>query len=191
MRSKVWQEQRLIVRSFCSIQLARTKEMKSTFSSHCHDCGAETIPDALFCGDCGVSLQKEQSPIRQANDSKPTNIISLYTKSLKKYADFNGRAGRAEYSTFVLLTFLGAGLVGAAGLVLFDSGVAYLALIYLTLLPFYIPIFAVTVRRLHDLGMHTAWLGVYLLPFINYILVGVLCLNKGQLTANQYGPPHI
>lgn len=165
--------------------------MKSAYSTHCHACGAETIPDALFCGDCGVSLQKEQSPIRQANDSKPINIIGLYAKSFKKYADFNGRAGRAEYSTFILLTFLGAGLVGAVGLVLFGDGVAYLALIYLALLPFYIPIFAVTARRLHDIGMHTAWLGVYLIPLVSYILIGVLCLRKGQLSANQYGPPSI
>ncbi len=165
--------------------------MKSAYSTHCHECGAATIPDALFCGDCGVSLQKEQTPIRQANDSKPTNIVNLYTKSLKKYADFNGRAGRAEFSTFVLLTTLGAILVGAAGAALLGSEDTLLVAFYLAWLPFMSPILALTARRLHDLGMHTAWLGVYLIPFVSMVLLGILYLKKGQPTANQYGPPHI
>lgn len=86
-----------------------------------------------------------------------------------KYADFSGRASRAEFWWFYLFTFLVS---------LFTCGVACLV--------FLIPQYAVGARRLHDTG-RSGWLQLLgLVPFVGLILIYWWVLEGDQGT-NQYG----
>jgi uncharacterized membrane protein YhaH (DUF805 family) len=68
--------------------------------------------------------------------------------SLKKYADFNGRASRQEFWSFFVFVIVANAVAGLIGLV-FGMGPMLSGLIGLLLI---IPQIAVAVRRLHDVG---------------------------------------
>ena len=94
-----------------------------------------------------------------------------------KYATFSGRARRSEFWFWALFNFL------------------------MTLIPFvgwfiwplvaFLPSLAVTVRRLHDTGKSGLLLLLFLIPFVNFILVIVFfvfyCMDSAP-GDNQYGP---
>ena len=94
----------------------------------------------------------------------------------KRYAQFTGRARRAEYWYFGLFYFLfSMVLAGVAGAIRmpFLANVASLA--------FLIPSIAVGVRRMHDVGK-SGWF--LLIPIYNLILA----CTEGQHGDNEYGP---
>lgn len=101
---------------------------------------------------------------------------------LKKYADFNGRARRKEYWMFVLFYVLISIPIGLVDEMLFDvssGGTGILGLI--TSFGLFIPSFAVTVRRMHDVGK-SGWYCI--IPIYNIILA----LTEGDKGPNEYGP---
>jgi uncharacterized membrane protein YhaH (DUF805 family) len=51
-----------------------------------------------------------------------------------------------------------------------------------------IPVVAVTVRRLHDIGMSGWWALLLLVPYIGGLIVLVFTLLPGQPHANAHGP---
>jgi uncharacterized membrane protein YhaH (DUF805 family) len=109
---------------------------------------------------------------------------------LKKYADFSGRAQRAEYWFFILfylLFFLGLSIVdNTLGLLNENIGVGLLGgLFALALL---IPSIAVSIRRLHDTSRSGWWLLIGLIPLVGEIVLLVFyCLDSTPGT-NAYGP---
>ena len=109
---------------------------------------------------------------------------------LKKYADFTGRAQRAEYwffTLFYLLFFLALSLVdGAVGLFNAAYGLGLLGGLFV--LAMIIPSIAVSVRRLHDTSRSGWWLLISLIPLIGGIVLLVfVCLDSTPGT-NAYGP---
>ncbi len=100
-----------------------------------------------------------------------------YLQPWKKYADFSGRATRAEYWTFTLVNFV-ISLVfevltlGAESFAIF-SGIFGLATL--------IPGLAVGARRMHDTG-NSGW--YLLVPFYNLFLL----FSEGNQGPNEYGP---
>jgi uncharacterized membrane protein YhaH (DUF805 family) len=112
--------------------------------------------------------------------------INWALRPLKKYADFSGRASRAEFWWFFLFLMLiyivvwfvfvavvrsmaiagsqpslaVGGIIGVAGIVL--------ALGYIALL---IPAIAVQVRRLHDTDRSGWWLGAFWIGYVGYFVV--------------------
>jgi len=94
-----------------------------------------------------------------------------------KYADFGGRAGRAEFWYFMLAWVL-------AGIVLGILGLHILALLLdLALL---VPGLAVSSRRLHDVGK-SGWMQlVGLIPILGWILV-IYWLALPSVGPNAYG----
>jgi uncharacterized membrane protein YhaH (DUF805 family) len=109
--------------------------------------------------------------------------LDCYGEALRKYAVFQGRAGRREYWYFILFNFLVAFFIGfAAGFIkgategnvdlTFANGIYVLA----TLLPG----IAVGVRRMHDTGRSGWWL---LLPIVNLVFL----VEKGDVNSNGYG----
>jgi uncharacterized membrane protein YhaH (DUF805 family) len=109
---------------------------------------------------------------------------------LRKYADFTGRAQRAEYwffTLFYLLFFLALSLVdGAAGLYNAAYGLGLLGGLFA--LAMILPSIAVSVRRLHDTSRSGWWLLISLIPLIGgVILLVFVCLDSTPGT-NAYGP---
>ena len=119
------------------------------------------------------------------------SAIQWMVTPLQKYADFSGRARRAEYwwytlfSTLVSIaltvvdtTVLGSG--GAAGGIGVLSGLWSLALL--------IPSLAVSVRRLHDKDKSGWWLLIGLVPIVGAIVLLVWFCTRGTEGPNQFGP---
>ena len=103
-----------------------------------------------------------------------------------KYADFSGRARRAEYWSFTLC-------VSAVSLVfnllynLTGSNI-FTALSGLVSLAVLVPGLAVGVRRLHDIGKKGTWYLIGLIPIVGWIILIVWFCKEGEPGANQFGP---
>ena len=107
-----------------------------------------------------------------------------YTDVIKKYAVFDGRAGRPEYWWFALINtiisvVLDVVLRGAAGQAI--GGIYGLAVL--------LPSIGVAIRRLHDTNRTGWWLLVALIPIVGWIWIIVLLALAGDSGSNSYGPP--
>lgn len=100
------------------------------------------------------------------------------SSSLRKYAQFSGRAGRVEYLCWVVLFVFGSAVVG-----LLDS-LTVLALYCLAIL---LPGLAVTARQLHDIDKSAWWLLALLFPVVGSVLLTAWCVMEGTRGPNQYG----
>jgi uncharacterized membrane protein YhaH (DUF805 family) len=130
-------------------------------------------------------------------------------QTLRKYAEFNGRASRHEFWCFFAFVIIANAVTGLVGMLL-GFGPALSGLVGLLLI---IPQIAVAVRRLHDLGksgrelvlpcimfaalplafafrgilpklVALGFLGITLLAFANLL---TLFLKKGTNVPNRYG----
>lgn len=104
---------------------------------------------------------------------------------LENYANFSGRARRAEYWWFAL-----ANLVVYVALSLIIGGVSeglgsLLSLVYY--LGVLVPSIAVSVRRLHDVGKSGWFLLLALIPIVGAIVLIVWAATDSQRGSNQYG----
>lgn len=102
----------------------------------------------------------------------------------EKYADFSGRARRAEYWWTTLVNaggFLVLFIIAAA---IAPAAVIVVALLYLAIL---IPSIALTFRRLHDTNKSGWWLLITIIPFGGIVLL-VFTILDGDRGPNQYGP---
>jgi len=121
--------------------------------------------------------------------------MQLAFTPFRKYADFVGRARRAEFWSFALF-------VTSVSVVLFvveGSSVSnftnpdlfwpYGPLTSLWMLACFLPGWALNVRRLHDTGRSAWWLLINFAPFVGglvfVVLVGFLDSEQG---GNRFGP---
>jgi uncharacterized membrane protein YhaH (DUF805 family) len=117
--------------------------------------------------------------------------MNYYLEAFRKYAEFSGRARRSEYWFFTLfnvlitlvLALLGANLVRLLGL----NSNGSLGLAYLYLLVALLPTVAVSVRRLHDIGLSGWWYLLVFVPFGGLVLT-VLAIVDSQAGENRFGP---
>jgi uncharacterized membrane protein YhaH (DUF805 family) len=101
--------------------------------------------------------------------------MNYYLKVLQNYANFNGRARRAEYWYFFLFNMIASIIVGfIGGLMDFEA----LGNIYS--LAVLLPSIAVGVRRMHDVGKSGWYL---LIPIYSFILA----VTAGDVGENEYG----
>lgn len=110
---------------------------------------------------------------------------AIWNCLVNNYANFEGRASRSEYGWVVLSVFLfGLGIFMFLG----DTSRAIILPILLLQLLVLIPFISLCVRRLHDLGMSGWFMMLFMIPFINVILVYVvLPFIEGEGHPNQYG----
>ncbi len=102
--------------------------------------------------------------------------FSYFTKVLKNYANFEGRARRAEYWYFVLYNLIisfGIGFVGGMISLPWLGNIYSLAVL--------LPAIAVSIRRMHDINK-SGW--YILIPIYNIVLAA----TEGDKGSNQYGP---
>ena len=115
----------------------------------------------------------------------------LFSCIFRKYASGAGRAPRGEffvYFAFYVLFFTLWSL-GILGLVHLRGG-AGLPDLVLSQVPFIFlpPLFAVSVRRLHDSGRSGWFAPLLCVPLLNLFCLALLCL-PGTPGPNRYGPP--
>ena len=106
-----------------------------------------------------------------------------YLATLKKYADFSGRARRTEYWLFVLFSMVIAMVLGVVDYVLGSPGIVGL----LFALAILIPSIAVGVRRLHDTDRSGWWLLIAFIPIIGTIALLVFLLLDSNPGENRFG----
>ncbi|HIA49051.1 MAG TPA: DUF805 domain-containing protein [Acidobacteria bacterium] len=183
--------------------------------THCISCGAEVPDHAKFCQACGSAVYRPEdtsqppesaaaeapvpeaetnliaeglSPELSAKGGKGFTFFEAVGSGFSKCLVFSGRALRSEYWYFYLFSVLGGisiGFVeGAYGVGpddpqllgnLFVLGVSF-------------PMFALNVRRLHDVDRSGWWI------LIAFTVVGLIPLwywmcKEGDPDGNRYGPP--
>ena len=87
--------------------------------------------------------------------------MEWYLKALRQYFDFKGRARRREFWMFTLINII-------IEILLSLSGVEFLSGLYSLFV--FIPSIAVSVRRLHDVGISGMWLILFLFPAIALVI---------------------
>jgi uncharacterized membrane protein YhaH (DUF805 family) len=102
---------------------------------------------------------------------------------LERYAQFTGRARRAEYWWFSLATLI----VGVVLSVLGAVSSIFLILYYVYALAVLIPSLAVGIRRLHDTDRSGWWLLIALIPLVGAIVLIVFLATDSTRGTNQYG----
>ncbi|WP_448168458.1 DUF805 domain-containing protein [Burkholderia ambifaria] len=118
------------------------------------------------------------------------NFTEAVRSVFNQYAKFEGRARRAEYWYFALLTgvvSIACQLLAAAGR---ESGAIPLLLAIVALvvsLALVLPSLAVTVRRLHDTGRSGWFLLIAFIPLIGGILLLVWMCSRGTNGPNRFG----
>jgi uncharacterized membrane protein YhaH (DUF805 family) len=104
---------------------------------------------------------------------------------LGRYANFTGRARRAEYWWFALFQVL---VLVLAEIVDYAVGSGPAILTFLATLALILPSLAVSVRRLHDTGKSGWWILISFVPIVGPVVLLVFVLSGGDPAANQYGP---
>ena len=127
--------------------------------------------------------------------ARPAHMMSFMdaTKScLQQYVGFSGRASRSEY-WFAYLSFIVA-VVGMLILTIISAFIIDVLATLMGLLTFglyiggFLPLLAVSVRRLHDLGKSGWMMLVMFIPFVGGILLLVWFVSDGEAANNAYGP---
>ena len=111
--------------------------------------------------------------------------MNYYLEVLKKYAEFNGRARRAEYWYFFLFNIIISIVLGIVSSIIGDKSGVLGGLYGLAVL---IPVIGVGIRRLHDIGKSGWMLLISLIPLIGWIWILVLLATDSNPGDNQYGP---
>jgi len=109
--------------------------------------------------------------------------LNHYLGVLTNYAGFSGRARRAEYWMFTLLSTIASVILLVIGaLIHFPllGGIYGLAVL--------VPTLAVLFRRLHDTGRSAWWILIALVPLVGLITILVFTCLDGTPGSNDYGP---
>lgn len=132
---------------------------------------------------------------RWADDSTADlGIWGYFTKCLRNYATFSGRARRKEYWSFALMVMLIAIAIFAIGGIfsgIADSPtpffVAY-GFYFLFMLAIILPSWAVLSRRLHDLGKGFEYFLFSFIPIVGPIILLVWTFTDSEPGPNRFGP---
>lgn len=106
---------------------------------------------------------------------------------LSKYADFKGRASRAEFWWFLLFLLLASAFVNQMTASFFGQSAAYTVSSIFSL-AMMIPTVSVAARRLHDMN-HTGWWLLLSFLVVGTVILLVWFMFSGTKDANRFGHP--
>ena len=112
---------------------------------------------------------------------------------LDRYADFSGRASRSEFWWFALFHVIatnGSRVLPTAVEYIGITGPVYVLAKWLPVfigLALFLPVIAVSVRRLHDIGRSGYWMLIMIFPPATVVLF-IFCLLPTKKEPNKYGP---
>ena len=115
----------------------------------------------------------------------PLTFQDAVKRVFNKYAEFNGRASRAEFWWFILFTFIVNAVLGILaaitnwGVINYIDGLFGLAVI--------IPTLAVSWRRLHDIGKAGGWWFINFIPLVGSVIFIIWCAQPSEPRANRFG----
>lgn len=122
--------------------------------------------------------------------------MGFYLSVWKKYAVFNGRAGRKEYWIFSLFDFLVMyGLVGISMMMespveyeYASSDIGFFQVAYMVyLIAGFLPRLAVTVRRLHDSNKSGWWVLAGSIPLAGGLVILYMTVQPSDEGDNYFG----
>ena len=113
-------------------------------------------------------------------------FLFYFTKCLKNYTNFTGRARRKEFWMFVAVNCAVSIILSILGGIISSWIGSIISMIYG--LAIVVPAIAVGVRRLHDIGK-SGWLYLLgLIPFIGAVILIIWACKPGDTGENEYGP---
>lgn len=127
--------------------------------------------------------------------------MNWYLKVLKQYTRFNGRARRKEFWYFALINFLISLFLNIlpalfASFAQQSNGISDgMASVVVTMgllgriysLGVLLPSFAVTIRRLHDVGKSGWWCLISIIPIIGILILLYFLVQDSEPGANRFG----
>ena len=140
--------------------------------------------------------------MKPLEQEKNDYIMKWFLLALKKYAVFKGRARRKEYWMFTLfyvvflialaildrvlgMTFSFEKQCICYSLLSILIGYGWLEAIFS--LALFVPSWAVSFRRLHDIGKSGWWNLLFFIPVVGWIILIVWCCTDSQAGENKYG----
>lgn len=119
-------------------------------------------------------------------------FVDAIQKCLSNYANFNGRAGIAEYWWFILFTFIVSAVFSTLATIFAKLTILsyiFFGLSYLASLALLVPTLAVSWRRMHDIGKGGGWFFINFVPLVGTIIWIVMCCKEGERMPNRFGNP--
>lgn len=108
--------------------------------------------------------------------------MEYYIDAFRNYINFKDRATRTQFWMFVLFNFIAGVVLRSIGLIM--PLFAFLCPVYnLVVL---LPVLAITARRLHDTDRSAWWVLLCLIPFVEGIIVLILCALPGTPGPNRF-----
>ena len=134
-------------------------------------------------GGAAAASRSSRAGRRSSSDDGSAGFLWAIQQCFRKYFDFSGRARRAEYWYFMLFQFL----LNMALLMLISVSPRLADNLSLVLsLAFLIPNFAVSARRLHDVGRSGWWQLLYI-TIIGALVLLFWFVQPSEEGRNDYG----
>jgi len=153
-----------------------------------------TIFNFSFQGQGGTqNIDKTIYVSNEEDNIKATSNQTVHNKGIqaiiRKYTAFSGRTRRKEFlyfRLFHLIFFIIAMIIdNVLGITISESPYGAISIVYLLL--FLFPIYAIDVRRLHDVDKSGWMLLLLFLPYIGLIWILLLFFREGTYGGNKYG----
>lgn len=127
------------------------------------------------------------------NSFKLNELDILKLTLTRKYSQFTGRTSRNEFLRFFLMItlFMSIFFIILNSIIYhideFIAPIALLILFCIVNILLFIPILAITIRRLHDINKSSWYILLNIIPIIGTILFIKLLLKNGDTQPNKYG----
>jgi len=110
--------------------------------------------------------------------------LEWYPTVLRRYAVFDGRAGRPEFWWFELVNAIVVVLI----YIVLAAAKASTAIADIYQLAVFLPSLGVQIRRLHDIDKSGWWVLFGFIPIIGWIMMIIWLASQGTPGPNRFGP---